>query len=168
MAQNKVSVELKYADVYVSESEGIIPIINLGNPNNVELRGKDNKILELSKIIDKAVETTGFNDKLKTYHVRKFLGVTDDIAQDLAITVFNRYLEHSNIERAGGFITIWKREKSIDDIMKVSSDSFHIGGYCDACKGNHSRMEGRFKSLNEVELKCNSLNKWSGYNIIEE
>ena len=164
---NKIYLELKNNnDTNLDSMERIIPVINLSNSNNKQLVS-DNKSRELERIIDKEVCEKGYLD-LKSVNIRVFLGVKEDVVQDLAIEIFNRYLEHSNIERAGGSITIWNiPNKKINDIMKVSSKEFSVKSYCPCCGSIHNRMKARFKNLNVVETKCNTVNQWNQYNIVE-
>ena len=101
-------------------------------------------------------------------NIRVFLGVKENVAQDIAIEIFNRYLEHSNIERAGGSITIWNMpNKTVDDVIKVSNKEYSIKSFCPVCGVIHNRMKARFKNLNVVETKCNTVNQWNQYNIVE-
>ena len=128
---------------------------------------ENSDIKEVLNIIDKEVSEKGYLD-LKSVNIRVFLGVKENVAQDLAIEIFNRYLGHSNIERAGGSITIWKiPNKSVDDVIKVSNGEYSIKGYCPVCGVIHNRMKARFKNLNVVETKCNVVNQWNQYNIVE-
>ena len=165
---NRVYLEVKSGHVGLNEHERIIPILNLNNKNNRNIKDCKDKSLELSVIIDKQIKNRGYLE-LNTYNVRMFLGIESNIVQDLAIEIINKYLEKSNIERCGGFITIWKvKEKSIEKLLKVSDTEYSVGGYCTMCETEHARMRLRFKSLNTVECRCTVYNKWTVYNVVSE